>query len=794
MSRLAAGVARRLRARRPDEQERRLLDSPLFDEEWYAGQAGVDLSGLAAVRHYLEVGVRQGLQPHPLFDPGHVRSQWSRARLAKLGDGDPLGFYLAKRAFRTSTHPLFDTSGYVARAPEAVDHPDGPTAHYVEVGAEAGVPGNDWLAGDLRAWLVERRDAARRRRSAAGEQPDPHALNDEVPWAELERRQQETGTVTVIVPTYDDFVLTLAAVESVMASDGHGGLAVECLVWDNGSRPEVAASLDAVPLRHPGARLLRSDHNLGFSLGNNLALPHARGATVVFLNNDTTVPPGWLPPLVDALADPDVLGVQPLLVYPTGAIQSAGVAFPTTGGLPHQLLQGFPVEDAARVADQRFHALTGAALALRYADAVALHGFSPDYVNGMEDVDLCRRLESRRPGWFRVLPDQPVVHHESRTPGRYARRLANRERYLERWAGPGEPRDDVALWASAGYRVVDHEVRRRNPQHERRLLVPEPVLVHELRFRAQPRPLRWAIKNPALSGRAGDTWGDTHFATSLARALRDRGQEVVVDRRDEFERSTSRHDDVALLIRGRLPLRPTPEQVSIAWVISHPDRVTAEEAARYDRVLAASEPWAAARSREWGVRIDPLLQATDAERFHPDAGSPGTGDHLLFVGGSRGRLRAAVRDALAAGLDVAVYGGEWDGLLPDGVVRGAYVDNAALAGAYRSAGLVLNDHWEDMRREGFISNRLFDAVASGARVVTDDVAGVDALFGAAVQVYRTPDDLARLARSADLDAIFGDDAARRETAERVRREHSFDARAEQLVRVAHEARAARGLE
>ena len=33
--------------------------------------------------------------------------------------------------------------------------------------------------------------------------------------------------------------------------------------------------------------------------------------------------------------------------------------------------------------------------------------------------------------------------------------------------------------------------------------------------------------------------------------------------------------------------------------------------------------------------------------------------------------------------------------------------------------MVLNDHWEDMRAEGFLSNRLFDAVASGARVVTD---------------------------------------------------------------------------
>lgn len=783
---------RRLRSVRPTPDERQLLDSPLFDAEWYAAQAGVRLRGLAAVRHYLTDGVRRGLQPHPLFDPAFVRSQWTAARLARLGDGDPLGFYLQRRAWSTPTHPLFDTAAYLRLVPDAAEHPGGPTAHYAQVGAAAGVPANEWLDGDLAGWLAERRAAAvqRRGQQPVAERPAPE-LNDSLPWEELAERRQEPGTVSVVIPTYDDFMLTFAAVESVMASDGVDGIHVECLVWDNGSRPEVAAALDALPLRHPGARLLRSERNLGFSLGNNSALPHATGATVVFLNNDTTVPPGWLSPLVQALADPEVLGVQPLLLYPTGAVQSAGVAFPTTGGLPHQLLQGFPAEDAAGIGSQRLHALTGAALAVRFHDAVALRGFGPEYVNGMEDVDLCRRLAELRPGFFRVLPDQPVVHHESRTPGRYARYLANRERYLERWQGRDEPRDDVALWGAAGYRVVDHEVRRRNPAHERRLLVPEPVLVHELRFRTQPRPLRWALKNPAVKGAAGDTWGDTHFAEALAAALRGLGEEVVIDRRREFERATSRHDDVALLLRGRLPLRPTPEQVTIAWVISHPDRVTAEELRRYDRVVAASAPWAAERSREWGLRIDPMLQATDPERFHPDVASADSGEQVVFVGSTSDRVRPIVHDALEAGLDLSVHGPGWEGLVPGRVLRSAYVDNAVLPATYRSAGIVLNDHWEDMRRDGFISNRLFDAVASGARVVTDDVPGLGGLFGSSVQVYRTPADLARLASPAERDAVFGDDAARRASAERVRRDHSFRARAEQLVRLAHEALAAR---
>ena len=84
--------------------------------------------------------------------------------------------------------------------------------------------------------------------------------------------------------------------------------------------------------------------------------------------------------------------------------------------------------------------------------------------------------------------------------------------------------------------------------------------------------LRWAIKNAAPAGEGGERWGDTHFAASLAAALRDHGQEVVVDRRPEWDRATGRHDDVVLVLRGLVRHDPSPEQVSLLWVISHPER------------------------------------------------------------------------------------------------------------------------------------------------------------------------------------------------------------------------------
>jgi spore maturation protein CgeB len=154
-------------------------------------------------------------------------------------------------------------------------------------------------------------------------------------------------------------------------------------------------------------------------------------------------------------------------------------------------------------------------------------------------------------------------------------------------------------------------------------------------------------------------------------------------------------------------------------------------------------------------------------------------------------MRPVVKHAIDAGLPLAVYGGDWAGLIPDSYVREEFMPHHDVGAEYRAAGVVLNDHWESMRVQGFISNRLFDAAASGARVVTDDIAGISDLFGRSVQIARSPADLVRLGASNDLDEIFGDDDERRGVAERVAKEHSFDARAQQLLEAALEVRQSR---
>ncbi len=88
-----------------------------------------------------------------------------------------------------------------------------------------------------------------------------------------------------------------------------------------------------------------------------------------------------------------------------------------------------------------------------------------------------------------------------------------------------------------------------------------------------------------------------------------------------------------------------------------------------------------------------------------------------------------------------------------------------------------------------MSNRLFDAAATGARVVSDRIEGLH-VFKGLVRAYDDVEDLRSLV-DAGIDTAFPAHEVRLEVAERVRREHSFDARARQLVDLVEEVDAQR---
>jgi O-antigen biosynthesis protein len=238
--------------------------------------------------------------------------------------------------------------------------------------------------------------------------------------------------------------------------------------------------------------------------------------------------------------------------------------------------------------------------------------------------------------------------------------------------------------------------------------------------------------------------------------------------------------DVRLVLRGLQPVRRTAGQRHALWIISHPETIDDEELDAADLALVASSRFADYLRRRTTTPVEVMLQATDHRRFRPRTVDPSHRHDVTIVAKTRDVLRPVVSDALAAGLQPAIYGGGWRGLVDPELIVADHLDHEALPVVYSSAGVVLNDHWRTMRAWGFVSNRLYDVLACGAPVISDPVDGMEELFHGAVLQYGTADELRSL-----VDDVLADREGARQRAERGRRvvlaNHTFDHRARQLL-------------
>ena len=301
--------------------------------------------------------------------------------------------------------------------------------------------------------------------------------------------------------------------------------------------------------------------------------------------------------------------------------------------------------------------------------------------------------------------------------------------------------------------------------------------------RKRPRDtlnLRWAIKTSVPAGASGQGWGDLYFAQELASSLEKLGHTARVDLRTDVINPQSADDDVVLVLRGVERIRSQDGAVNLLWIISHPSRISSHELKSFDAVFAASNSWSKKVSAKTGIPVTALLQATNPAKFNPTVSAPDTGHDVLFLGNTRNKFREVIRDCLQIGVSPTIYGKDWDRFVPSELIAGEFIANSEIAALYRSAGVVLNDHWDDMANEGFYSNRLFDAVASGGRVLSDKVDGIEQVFAGGVKTYSAPAELAELCNK-DNREIWGTQLEIAERANNIGREHSFDQRAKELV-------------
>ncbi len=223
--------------------------------------------------------------------------------------------------------------------------------------------------------------------------------------------------VSVCIANWNCSGLLRRCLESLFNQDQ--GVRFEVLIVDNASTDGAA---EMVETEFPQVSLVRNTDNRGFSKANNQAATLSRGRYLLFLNNDTVVPPNTLRQFFNfAEANPSVGMVGPRLRGADGVFQISYRRRPTLAALLHRvsLLRWTGLFRRAYYDYRRdsfdpegvrpVEVLMGAAVFLPRAVFEDSGRWDEQYRFGGEDIDLSTQVGRRRPLVY--VGDVEVVHY-----------------------------------------------------------------------------------------------------------------------------------------------------------------------------------------------------------------------------------------------------------------------------------------------------------------------------------------------------------------------------------------------
>lgn len=195
-------------------------------------------------------------------------------------------------------------------------------------------------------------------------------------------------------------------------------LLIEVIVVDNASTDD---STQKVASEFPDVVLVRNSTHQGIAKTNNTAAAHARGALLLFMNNDTAVLPQSLVSLVRFCEHhPDVVAVSSRLRFPDGRNQGTVRGTLSFAATLHRLVllrwtkifraaernyqqDCFNLDESAYVEN-----VVGAALLVRRPAFDRIGCWDEGFEFRLDDIDLSTRL--RRLGQIYYLADAQVIH------------------------------------------------------------------------------------------------------------------------------------------------------------------------------------------------------------------------------------------------------------------------------------------------------------------------------------------------------------------------------------------------
>lgn len=325
--------------------------------------------------------------------------------------------------------------------------------------------------------------------SAQHVQPAPDAGSERARWW-LRFQELDAIDVSVCIVNWNCISLLRDCLDSLHHQPQ--GVRMETIVVDNASTDGAAGM---VASEFPEVRLIRNETNAGFSRGNNQAAGVARGRYLLFLNNDTVVPPHTLERLLEYAAENGHVGmIGPMLRDGQGKIQVSYRRRPTMATFLHRtrllrwtclLRRGYH-----RYRRQQFdprtprpvEVLMGAAMLLPREVFFACGRWDEDYHFGGEDLDLCYRVGKRFPVIYhprieithfgRVSTRQHIGFAETQIAigfVRYLRKTGNSQWTLLAYKTI-ITLDAPLHWLTLGFQFLWRRLRGRNDKAEKTLV------------------------------------------------------------------------------------------------------------------------------------------------------------------------------------------------------------------------------------------------------------------------------------------------------------------------------------
>lgn len=192
------------------------------------------------------------------------------------------------------------------------------------------------------------------------------------------------------------------------------------------------AAMDKVIEQH-GAKSVRYAGPFHFSRMNNLAAQSAAGEILVFFNDDVEpLVDSWLTDLVGQVQRPEIGVAGARLLYPSGALQHAGITIGIGDGCGHAGRGTFharywPWLDVTRDVS----AVTGACLAVRRQVFEEAGGFSERFPVNYNDADLCLKIV--RAGYRNVYVSTAVLRHDECQTRAGGVTLSERQQWYSCW-------------------------------------------------------------------------------------------------------------------------------------------------------------------------------------------------------------------------------------------------------------------------------------------------------------------------------------------------------------------------